>query len=200
MGRNRFSISWVQIDGPTCLQLWWKAFSLWRINKFRMMKNVLFFGRFAKFFSNFDFRGNCLYRELFRIKSLTNKSMVRFLIRWKIKKVIFLRPHTRKKNPMKISRSWRQPPKADFYDWRWCYMIKLTRYDMVGTLKPSLAMQNNTWNAYFQAKAWVRPSWLPIHTKYLLVDATVCELKLLFCIAKEGFKVPTMSYQVNLCM
>ena len=35
---------------------------------------------------------------------------------------------------------------------------------------------------------------------FLLVEATVCELKLLVCISKEGFKVPTMSYQVNLCM
>ena len=62
---------------------------------------------------------------------------------------------------------------------------------MVGTLKPSLAMRNKKHElSHHDCLYYV----------FLLVDATVCELKLLFCIAKEGFKVPTMSYQVNLCM
>ena len=66
-------------------------------------KTYFFFGRFRKIFSKFDFRAKCTKRKLFRMKSSTNECMVGFLFRCKIKKIIFLGPHTRKITQWKLA-------------------------------------------------------------------------------------------------
>ena len=60
MGRDIFSIFFVQIDAPIVLQLWLKAFSLCRTNEVTPVKNVLFSADFGKFFQNLILEQNVL--------------------------------------------------------------------------------------------------------------------------------------------